>query len=59
MNLQKELHDGEMCLVDSAITHTIVCNNKYFMSLIFFEVKVNTIASPVDQTEGSIESYSS
>lgn len=54
MNLQKELHDGEMCLVDSAITHTIVCNNKYFMSLIFFEVEVHTIASPVDQTEGSI-----
>lgn len=55
MNLQNRLHDGEMCLADSAITHTIVCNNKYFMSLILFEVKVNTIASPVDQTEGSIE----
>lgn len=38
----------ELCLVDSATTHTILRNNKYFMSLVLIEGKVNIISSPVD-----------
>lgn len=41
-----------MCLVDIATTHTIHYNKKNFISLIIFEVKLNTILGPADLIEG-------
>lgn len=52
MDLQRGLHDREMCLADSTTTHIIIRNKKYFMSLTLLEVKVNTIWGPAPMIEG-------
>lgn len=48
-------HQGEddTCLVDSATTHTILKNQKFFSELNFSKRNVSTIAGPVHIIEGS------
>ena len=41
-------HDGDICLADSATTHTILKENKYFEYLKFTKANVTTISSPTD-----------
>ena len=54
MDLNQELVvSGDICLADSATTHTILRDPKYFLELIPIQVKVNTISGPVDLIEGS------
>lgn len=46
--------DGEeICLADSATTHTILRDRKYFSTLNLTRAKVTTISGPVDLIEGS------
>ena len=44
---------GDTCLADSATTHTILRESKYFLELVLIQVKINTISGPVDLIEGS------
>ena len=44
---------GEMCLADSATTHTILKNKKYFSFLLKRESNVNTIFGTTKIIEGS------
>ena len=59
MSLNNKLTDiekqdtGDMCLANSATTHTILRNQKYFMNLTVLKAKVNTISGPADLIEGS------
>ena len=48
-----KMFDGEICLADSAITHTILRNKMYFLNLNLIKVNVNTISGPVDLIEGT------
>ncbi|KAL4599649.1 hypothetical protein ACB092_11G141300 [Castanea dentata] len=41
------------CLVDSATTHTILKDKKYFQNLTLFKAKVNTISGSSNMVEGS------
>ena len=45
--------DRDICLVDSATTHTILKDKEYFSSLTLLEAKVNTISGSVNLIEGS------
>ena len=49
--LKKE--GADICIVDSATTHTILQNKKYFSNLTVAKAKVNTISGPADLVEGS------
>ena len=44
---------GDTCLADSATTHTILRESKYFLELIPIQVKINIISGPADLIEGS------
>ena len=44
---------GDICLVDSATTHTILKEKKFFLSLALIEAKVTTISGSIDLIEGS------
>ena len=50
---QNMRNDGDICLADSATTHTILHDRKYFSSLILTRVGVTTISKPSDVIEGS------
>ena len=45
--------DGELCLVDSATTHTILKNPKFFLNLQIAKANVSTISGITDIIEGS------
>ena len=45
-------HNGDICLVDYATTHTILWNKKYFSNLTFASINVNTISSFVNLIQG-------
>jgi len=45
-------NNGEICLTDSAITHTILKDKKYFSHLIMQETNVSTISSSTKMQEG-------
>ena len=45
--------EEDLCLADSATTHTILKNKKYFQNLTFIKAKVNTISSSSNIIEGS------
>ena len=49
--------DDNLCLVDSATTHTILKNKKNFSELTFILQKVSTIVGPVQIIEGSGRAY--
>lgn len=44
---------GDLCLADSATTHTILKDKIYFSQLKFLHGNVNTISGPADLIEGS------
>ncbi|KAG5241526.1 Disease resistance protein CC-NBS-LRR class family [Salix suchowensis] len=46
-------HDGDLCLADSATTHTILKENKYFEYLTLTKANVTTISGPADMIKGS------
>ena len=45
--------DEELCLVDSATTHTILKNPKFFLNLQIAKANVSTISGMTDIIEGS------
>ena len=45
--------DGNLCLVDSATTHTILKEKKFFLTLSPIKVKINTISRSINLIEGS------
>ena len=38
----------DACLADCAITHTILCDKKYFSNISLVKSNVNTVSSPVN-----------
>ena len=49
----EKIDTRDIYLADSAMTHTILRNQKYFLNLILLKANVNTILGPVDLIEGS------
>ena len=47
------MFDGEIYLADSATTHTIFRNKRYFLNLNLIKANVNTISGPLDIIEGT------
>ena len=47
------MNDGDICLADCAITHTILREKKYFFNLIITNASVSTISGTSDLIEGS------
>ena len=47
------MDDGDVCLADSAITHTILRDKRYFLSLTLTSGNVNIISSTSNLIEGS------
>ncbi|KAM1778054.1 hypothetical protein PS1_044952 [Malus domestica] len=50
---QNKINGGDFCLADSATTHSILRDRKYFSNLVLAKVKVTTISGPSDVIEGS------
>src|SRR3954463_12430255 len=46
-------NDNDMCIIDSATTHTILMDKKYFSCLTLIEASVNTIMGTTNLIEGS------
>ena len=51
--LSSKINGGEICLADSATTHTILQDQKYFSHKTLVESNVNTISGPVGLIDGS------
>ncbi|CAI0399065.1 unnamed protein product [Linum tenue] len=51
--IEANASDKDVCLVDSASTHTILKDRKYFSSLVFQEANVRTISGSTKLIEGS------
>ena len=47
------MSNGDMCLLDNAITHTILREKKYFSHLVMKKAYVNTISGSTKLIEGS------
>ena len=47
------MFDGEICLADSATTHTILQNKMYFLNLNLIKVNVNIISALIDFIEST------
>ncbi|GAV57335.1 hypothetical protein CFOL_v3_00873, partial [Cephalotus follicularis] len=45
---------GDLCIADSATTHTILQNEKYFSHLTVAKVNIETISGTSDLIEGSV-----
>ena len=54
MNITKK-NGEDICLADSATTHTILRDRKYFSKLMHKKAKVTTISGPADLIDGSGE----
>ena len=52
-SLSSKINGGEICLVDSATTHTILRDQKYFSHITLVEANVNTISGPAYLIDGS------
>ena len=52
-SLGSKINGGEICVADSATTHPILWDQKYFSHIILVEANVNTISSPADLIDGS------
>ncbi|KAM1174963.1 hypothetical protein ACFX19_028018 [Malus domestica] len=50
---QNKINGGDFCLADSATTHSILRDRKYFSNLVLAKVKVTTISGQSDVIEGS------
>ena len=46
-SLDSKINGGEICRADSATTHTILRNQKYFSHITLVETNVNTISGLV------------
>ena len=53
MNIGINTNDEDLCLADSATTHTILKSNKFFSCLVIRKVNVSTISSTTNIIEGS------
>jgi len=53
MNIDINTNDDDLCIVDSATTHTILKSNKFFSCLVMREVIVSTISGTTNIIEGS------
>ena len=51
--LELNNNDDDICLINSATTHTILKNKKYFSYLKMGETNVNTISGSAKLIEGS------
>ena len=51
-SLGSKINGGEICLADSATTHTIIRDQKYFSHITLVEANVNTISGPTDLIDG-------
>ena len=52
-SLGSKINSGEICRADSATTHTILRDQKYFSHITLVEANVNTISGPADLIDGS------
>ena len=52
-SLGSKINGGEICLTDSATTHTILRDQKYFSHITLVEANVNTISGLIDLIDGS------
>ena len=48
-----KINGGEICLADSATTHTILRDKIYFSHITLVEANVYTISGPTDLIDGS------
>jgi len=53
MNVGTTTNDGDICLTDSATTHTILRSNKIFSCLVMQEVNISAIYSTTNIIGGS------
>jgi len=53
MNIGINTNDEDLCLANSATTHTILKSNKFFSCLVMCEVNVSTISGTTNIIEGS------
>ena len=51
-SLGSKINGGEICPTDSATTHIILRDQKYFSHITLVEANVNTISSPTDLIDG-------
>ena len=51
-SLGSKINGGEICLSDSATTHTIFWDQKYFSHITLVEANVNTILGLADLIDG-------
>ena len=51
--VQFAMNGEELCLADSATTHTILRNKKYFSTLMMKRINVSTISGSTNIIEGS------
>ncbi|CAN1319935.1 hypothetical protein LINPERPRIM_LOCUS31483 [Linum perenne] len=47
------INNGDVCIIDSASTHTILKDKKYFSYLVMREANVSTISGSTNLIEGS------
>ena len=52
---QNKSNGEEFCLADSATTHSILRDRKYFSNLVLAKVKVTTISGQSDVIEGFVK----
>ena len=50
--METHMEKKDICLVDSATTHTILKNRNFFSNIVFDTHKVSTIAGPAHIIEG-------
>jgi len=53
MNVGTSTNNENICLIDSATTHTILKSNKFFSCLVMQEINVSTTSSTTNIIEGS------
>jgi len=53
MNVDTSTNDEDMCLIDSAITYTILKSNKFFSYLVMWDINVSIIYSTTNIFECS------
>ena len=46
------MYDGDVCLADSAMTLTILCDKKYFSNLKLAKANINTISGSTNLIKG-------
>ena len=52
-SFDSKINGADICLADSATTHIILRDQKYFFHITLVEANVNTISDPADLIDGS------